>query len=199
MKVKTLAAIAVMALWGAAAAYSGQAADRSKVADTSCKDVPDPFVASVGRPNRPEALQRLKDAQIVELTESQAETLLSEASTGKPLAVVHLDRAIADLKSQRRDELQFQKGSWGDDLEAELTGLSRMQSAGAAWHLKPFLVRAVMGFEGTGHFAARLCGDRLYVDHSSLGHWTPKPAPAAVIVFLPRKPSGVTADFEVAG
>ena len=206
MKTKTVIAFAIVALWGGVSTYSRPvvAATRSSEVDYSpwlddgCKDIPSPFVSSVVKPSRPEALQNLKGTDVVELSDTQAAHYLGETLTGQSLAVLHIDRAIADLKSQRRDALVFQKGAWSVDDERRLARLMKIKASGDARRLKPFLVRALMGFETTGGFVARLCNNDLYVKHGSLGHSTPPPTPAAVIVMLRQRPVHVTADFTIA-
>ena len=181
-----------LALMAGIAAFATPAA-----AAPACQDIPDPFVSAVPPPTRPQAFRQLHTVDIVALTDAQAAALLNEPTGPLPLARRHLNRAIADLKHQRREEMVFQRGGWSQEDEADLTALTHLPAASVA-RLRPFLVRAVIGFEGTGHFGAQLCGDELDITHDSLGHSTPKPTPGAVIVFLPTPPRLIKADISVA-
>jgi hypothetical protein len=63
---------------------------------------------------------------------------------------------------------------------------------------RPYLVRAVRGFEGTGTYIARDCGDTLSVFHGSLGSERPPRRPTTLIVFLTHMPIRVNATYSVA-
>ncbi len=184
------------ALWLAATVTAAGFATPAAAAP-ACQDISEAFVSAVPPAARPQAFRQLHSADVVALTDAQAAALLNEPASPAPLARRHLNRLVADLKHQRREEMVFQRGSWGDDGEAELTALTHLPAASVA-RLRPFLVRAVIGFEGTGHFGAQLCGDELDITHDSLGHSTPKPTPGAVIVFLPHPPRLIKADISVA-
>jgi len=59
--------------------------------------------------------------------------------------------------------------------------------------LRPYLIRTKVLFEGTGAYSAFLKGDRLRVEHGSLGRGPAEPREVAVVVFV----EGVVHDVEV--
>ena len=63
----------------------------------------------------------------------------------------------------------------------------------------PYLVRAVLGFRGTGSFSVQQSEDGLLVTHGSLGHSTPPPQNTALVVCLTSAPKAVYGTFSVAG
>jgi len=62
----------------------------------------------------------------------------------------------------------------------------------------PFLVRGLLGFEGTGRFLVYQHGDDLVVLHGSLGSYMPRPRRRPLVVWLPKEPTHVYVDINVA-
>ena len=63
---------------------------------------------------------------------------------------------------------------------------------------RPFLVRGLVGFEGTGRFSVYRLGDDLVVLHGSLGSSMPRPKRRPLVVWLPKEPTHVYVDINVA-
>ena len=61
-----------------------------------------------------------------------------------------------------------------------------------------FLVRALVGFRGTGVFSMRQSEDGLYVAHSSLGRRTPERQETALVSCLKQSPTAVYSTISVA-
>lgn len=76
-------------------------------------------------------------------------------------------------------------------------GYFGVEAKQAAPGLLPFLVRGLVGFEGTGKFFVYQDGDTLVVEHASLGSSRPRAKRRPVIVWLPEKPSKVFVCFSV--
>lgn len=64
--------------------------------------------------------------------------------------------------------------------------------------LKPFLIGAIAKNEQTGEFSASVCGNTLWVNHSSLGGVEAPTIRSPVIVFLTRAPERVYSDLGIA-
>jgi hypothetical protein len=76
--------------------------------------------------------------------------------------------------------------------------VGRQASVPAGRGLRPFLVRAVAKYEGTGAFEADMCGTSLPIVHGSLGHSTPPSIRAPIVVFLPNLPAKVYVSWQMA-
>lgn len=159
----------------------------------TCHSIASPLVMAIPAPSRGLAMDRLQHSEVLALSDAQAEKWIGTSVPPKAaLASSLLDKAIASLESQRKSENVPQTEADDDALASLLS--ARRQSE----QLKPFLVRAVMGFEGNGAFEAQDCGAVLDIQHESLGHSTPTPTRAPVIVFLSHAPKRVHADISVA-
>jgi hypothetical protein len=166
---------------------------------SSCREVPEPFVAPIPKSHRQDAARLLGGAQFVGLTDRQAANLLGEPFGRTSLASVRLDRAISRMKAQRRAALKgAPEGSWSFADEEAFTRLIQLRAKTAGRPPHPFLVRAAVGLEGTGAFTAEQCGGRLAVHHGSLGRSNPTPRSVPVIVLLSGAPTRVHTDYSVA-
>jgi hypothetical protein len=164
-----------------------------------CKPVPMPLVLSVAPAYRGAAMKKLEAAQVAALSDDEARALLGRpASESRSLANELLDDAIGRLKEQRTDELDHQQGSWSATDEQTLRQLSAARNAPESAELRPYLARALVGFEGTGRFQASDCGDVVDILHGSLGWSPPHPSRRPVIVFLSHRPISTHAVIAVA-
>jgi hypothetical protein len=165
---------------------------------TSCRDVPAPFVAPIPKPHRADALRLLSSKEVLTLTDQQAAMLLGEPVGTTSFALERLDAAISELKVQRQAELEHQEGSWSIADSEKLADLVRLRSRVSERPPQPFLLRATMGFEGTGTFLAQQCDSSLYVIHGSLGRSSPQPQSVPVIVLLSQTPLRIHSEISVA-
>lgn len=188
--------VSLRAAFGALWCVAALAASPASAAD-ACKDVPRPFVAPIPAAHAAAAAALLGSQSVADLTDAQASMLLDVALGPLSLADTMLSRAIAELEQKREAEMDRQQGSWSLRDADELASLVRLEAQLMQSAPRPFLVRAVRGFEGTGSYGARDCGDTLSVFHGSLGHQTPPPTPSAVVVFLMRKPTRIDASYSV--
>lgn len=189
---------AMVALVGVLVLCSASAlSPAAAVAADACSDVPRPFVASIPIIHETAADSLLGSRSVLELTDAQASTLLDVASGPWSLADTMLSHAITKLEQQREAEMDRQQGSWSVRDAEELASLVRLEQQLTRRAPRPFLVRAVRGFEGTGGYRARECGDTLSVFHGSLGRDVPPPTPSTVVVFLAQMPIRVQATYSV--
>jgi hypothetical protein len=88
-----------------------------------------------------------------------------------------VDNAILDNK---------QWEAMARELRADIETLQR-----AFGRLKPYLVRGVVGFEGTGSFTGYVQGKELWIIHGSLGRGAPTLRRRPVVVLLEEQPATV--------
>jgi hypothetical protein len=67
-----------------------------------------------------------------------------------------------------------------------------------ATHVHPYLVRGLMGFEGTGRFDVGQYEDTLVVVHASLGSYMPRAKRSPLVVWLPNEPRQVYVEISIA-
>ncbi len=163
----------------------------------ACAAIARPLVAPVTHPRLAAAERLLGGKTVVQLTDDQAATLIGEPLGRDSLARTLVGRAISRLEQQRADELDHQIGSWGGTEVDELTNLLKEEVPMMFAPPRPFLFRAVRGFEGTGSFSAEECGDRLEIHHGSLGTNRPPPTSVPVVIFLKQRPAQVHSDYSV--
>ncbi|HEV2641914.1 MAG TPA: hypothetical protein VGT98_04380 [Candidatus Elarobacter sp.] len=175
--------------------HAGVAAPAS--ARPLCAAIARPLIAPVTHSRRDDAERLLGSESAVQLTDGQAAMLIGKPRGRDSLARTLIGRAISRLEKQRADELDHQIGSWGARDADELAGLLKAEVPMIFSPPRPFLFRAVRGFEGTGNFSAEECGDRLDIHHGSLGRNRPPPTSALIVIFLKRQPANVHTDYTV--
>ena len=160
-----------------------------------CHSIDRSLLVPVPTTHRSEAIARLNNTSFVELTRPQMVALVGrEVGSGEGL----LKNEIQRLREQRREALQNHRGSWSLYDQQRLDSVSKTMSHSAGPRLRPFLVRAVAKYEGTGGFGADMCGTSLSIVHGSLGHSTPPSIRAPIVVFLPNLPAKVYVSWQMA-
>jgi hypothetical protein len=156
-----------------------------------CNVVDPALVAPVPVAHRQEAIAKLENIAITELDQRQASALLDLPSDASSSGAGRIKAAIAMLEELRRSVLEHRIGSWSRADEKRLDGLHRRDVDPATAALRPFLVRAVAKYEGTGGFFAYACEDGLVIEHGSLGGSVPPSRRSPIVVFLDRAPARV--------
>jgi hypothetical protein len=163
-----------------------------------CSSINGSLVVPVPMAHRSDAISRLKNVALVELTPPGVQALL-DLPAGIPWSGVdQLKKESERLKKQRREALENHQGSWNGVAQQQLDSVTKTLSDPTTSSLRPFLVRAVVKNEGTDGFFASVCDESLVVVHGSLGHSTPPSIRAPVIVILQKKPSVVYVDWQMA-
>jgi len=162
-----------------------------------CVAIARPLVAPVTYSRRDDAERLLGGKTALQLTDGQAAALLEERLSRDSLARTLVGGEISRRRKQRADALDHQIGSWGGTDADELADLIAAERSLISSPARPFLFRAVRGFEGTGSFRAEACGDRLEIHHGSLGTNRPPPASVPVVIFLKQQPAHVHSDYSV--
>lgn len=190
--------LSVLALVSATAGIVRADPPAPSLGSSSCRDVPEAFVAPVPKPHRADALRLLGSKEVLSLTDQQAATLLNEPIGPHSFALERLDAAVSQLQARRQAELQHQEGSWTGVDNDKLAELVRLRSRVSEAPPRPFLLRAMMGFEGTGAFFASQCGSSLQVLHGSLGRSSPQSQWVPIVVLLSQTPVHIHSEISVA-
>lgn len=156
-----------------------------------CKVIERALIAPVPVGHRPEAIAKLENVAITELDQGQTSALLDLPSDANISGAGRIKAAIAMLEERRRSVLEHRIGSWTRADQKRLDGLYRIDADPATAALRPFLVRAVAKYEGTGGFFANACENDLVIGHLSLGPSVPPSRRLPVVVFLDRAPARV--------
>jgi hypothetical protein len=163
-----------------------------------CISIDRSLIFAVPIAGRPEAIARLESGAIVELMAPELHALLDLPAGTTGFGVDQIKNEIGRLKEQRRVALESHQGSWSTADQQRLDRLTTTMSDPTTSNLRPFLVRAVAKFEGTGAFFGSICGENLIILHGSLGYTSPPSIHMPVIVFLQKKPMTVYAGWQMA-
>jgi len=163
-----------------------------------CNVIDPALIAPVPLAHRQEAIAKLEDIAITALDQRQASALLDLPSDASSSGAGRIKTAIAMLEELQRSVLEHRIGSWSRADQKRLDGLHRRDIDPATAALRPFLVRAIAKYEGTGGFFAYDCEDGLVIDHGSLGGSVPPSRRLPVVVFLDRAPARVFVVWTIA-
>jgi hypothetical protein len=162
-----------------------------------CTSIDRSLIFAVPIAGRPEAIARLENVAIVEITAPQLHALLDLPAGTNGFGADQIKNEIGRLREQRRVALENHQGSWSTADRQRLDRLTTTMSDPTTSNLRPFLVRAVAKFEGTGAFFGSICGENLVILHGSLGYSIPPSIHVPVIVFLQKKPMTVYAGWRM--
>jgi hypothetical protein len=159
-----------------------------------CASIDRSLIFAVQFARRPEAIARLENVAIVELTIPELDDLDVPVRTG----VDQIKSEIGRLRERRRAALEDHQGSWSIADQQRLDRLTTTMSDPTTPNLRPFLVCAVAKNEGTGGFFASICGENLEIIHGSLCYSIPPSIRVPVVIFLQKKPVTVYAGWQMA-
>ena len=159
-------------------------------APTGCEEVAEPLTRPVTRETRSEAIERLRDVVVHELSESEAARLIGETRpTDRPLALSLLENYLADLRTRihPNNNVAEQVARFDADLHT-----------GRYSGLRPFLVRATARLQdeypGLPGYFSGVCENRsLYVISLIFSYTIPPTRRAPAVVFLREAPATVHA------
>jgi hypothetical protein len=163
-----------------------------------CNSLERAQIVAVPIAHRSEALAKLQDVAIVELATSELQTIVDLPAGTTASIVNQIKNEIARLSEQRRAALESHQGSWSAADQQQLDRLTTTIADPTMSYLRPFLVRAVAKYEGTGQFSGSICGENLVVVHGSLGDSIPPSIHVPVVVFLKKKAMKVYAGWQMA-
>jgi hypothetical protein len=109
-----------------------------------CVELDRSLIAPVPADRREQAIAKLSKISAMALNEDQADTFLG---LGRDVAMAsasgRIKAAIAELKEQKRLELEERIGSWGASFQQRLDALEVLGASTEQQSLKPYLVRAI--------------------------------------------------------
>jgi hypothetical protein len=168
--------------------------------EAGCFELDRALIIPVPQDQRAEAIARLESVPALRLDDADAARFLHIVQTQPRQGLVtnFVDKAIANLREQKRKELDERVGSWGPMEEERLTKLVALRDSPHLLDLKPYLVRAVAKNEFTGAFWVTSCDDAVFVMHGSLGHAIPQSQRLPIILFLDHLPKHVYISWAMA-
>jgi hypothetical protein len=163
-----------------------------------CISTDSALIVPVAVRHRGEAIARLDNTSFIGLNHREVSELLDLPADAPDSGAERIRAAIGGLEKRRRSELEDHVGSWSLADQDRLERLQHLAVDPGSAALRPFLVRGVAKYEGTGAFMATVCRDSLIISHGSLGHREPRSTRLPVIVFLMRAPDHVYVEWGMA-
>ena len=163
-----------------------------------CTSIDSALIAPVAVGNRTKVIARLDKTSAIDLNQREMLELLGLPQNTPASATERIRAAIGTLEQERRSAIEHHVGSWSLATQDRLNRLQHLAVEPGTMTLRPFLVRAVAKYEGTGAFTATVCRDSLIITHESLGHQEPASTRLPVIVFLTHAPEHVCVQWSMA-